>query len=253
MGNKIVSTAYAPLQQPYQIIMYGEDVAMQIGTLIVTTQKETEEENGYQIETHSHPVVAYDDKNRKGLSDKQLSSNHFLEGAVWNNVEVRDVTSVCLAGATLSWQDFLEVLEHECEIRFYKTPPPIGIYWKLVNLGIKVLPPEELSSKIQLYISMFLRYADSWPLCSDVSTGLYLNVEAIKSPEFHPVNVDNEEIYQSLSKQLLEYRLIIPHAFSYIRANYFKVEYTTEIEAYQDIVKRLNDKESNTNISYRPY
>ena len=38
MDNKIVSTAYVPLQPPYQIIMYDHDVAMQIGTLIVTVQ-----------------------------------------------------------------------------------------------------------------------------------------------------------------------------------------------------------------------
>jgi len=34
MDNKIVSTAYVPLQPPYQIIMYDHDVAMQIGTLL---------------------------------------------------------------------------------------------------------------------------------------------------------------------------------------------------------------------------
>ena len=109
MDQKIVSTAYVPLQPPYQIIMYDHDVAMQIGTLIVTVQKGAKD---YQIETHSHPVVAYENKEREGMADSQLTRHQFLEGATWNNVEVKDVTTVCLAGATLTWKEFLEVLEY---------------------------------------------------------------------------------------------------------------------------------------------
>jgi len=82
MDNKIVSTAYVPLQPPYQIIKYDQDVAMQIGTLIVTMQKGGKD---YQIETHSHPVVAYENKERDGMADNQLTRHQFLEGAVWNN------------------------------------------------------------------------------------------------------------------------------------------------------------------------
>ena len=40
MENKIVSTTYVPLQPPYQIIKYSGAIAMQIGTLIVTIQKD---------------------------------------------------------------------------------------------------------------------------------------------------------------------------------------------------------------------
>ena len=40
MENQITSTTYVPLQPPFQIIKYARDIAMQIGTLIVTIQKE---------------------------------------------------------------------------------------------------------------------------------------------------------------------------------------------------------------------
>ena len=100
MDHKIVSTAYVPLQPPYQIIKYDQDVAMQIGTLIVTIQKGAE---AYQIETHSHPVVAYENKEKPELVNNELTNHQFMDGAVWSNVVVKDVTTVCLAGATLTW------------------------------------------------------------------------------------------------------------------------------------------------------
>ena len=79
MEQKIVSTAYAPLQPPYQIIKYDHDVAMQIGTLIVTVQKGGKE---YQIETHSHPVVAYENKNGKELTNEpQAPLKNWLDKA----------------------------------------------------------------------------------------------------------------------------------------------------------------------------
>jgi len=60
MDHKIVSTAYVPLQPPYQIIKYDQDVAMQIGTLIVTIQKGAE---AYQIETHRTDNLCRNKKN----------------------------------------------------------------------------------------------------------------------------------------------------------------------------------------------
>ena len=147
MDNKIVSTAYVPLQPPYQIIKYDQDVAMQIGTLIVTMQKGGKD---YQIETHSHPVVAYENKERDGMADNQLTRHQFLEGAVWNNVEVRDVTTVCLAGVTLTWEKFLEVLEHESFMNMYRATPDVSLYWSLKKLGVRVLPPEVRECVVQL-------------------------------------------------------------------------------------------------------
>ena len=61
MDNKIVSTTYVPLQPPYQIIKYMGDIAMQIGTLIVTIQKEGNiNDLWYGIETYSHAGLSYE-------------------------------------------------------------------------------------------------------------------------------------------------------------------------------------------------
>ena len=39
MEKEIVSTAYVPLQPPYQVVKYEQDVAMQIGMLESTSTK----------------------------------------------------------------------------------------------------------------------------------------------------------------------------------------------------------------------
>ena len=117
MDNKIVSTTYVPLQPPFQIIKYSGDIAMQIGTLIVTIQKEGNMNDlGYQIETHSHPVVAYENK-FKTEPNRQLAAYQFLEGAVWNYVEVKDVTTICLTNARLPWQEFIDFIWRDIDRR----------------------------------------------------------------------------------------------------------------------------------------
>lgn len=118
---RIVSTTYAPLPPPYQIIKWSGSVGMQIGTFIVTVQKPGNMNGlGYHIETHSHPVVAYEDKDRFGDpkkringTDEQLYSSRIMEGTVWDYVELKDVTTVCLAGAKLSWNSYIEFLRRE--------------------------------------------------------------------------------------------------------------------------------------------
>ena len=132
MKNKVISTAYAPLQPPYQVINYDHNVAMQIGTLIVTIQKDNKSVfSEFEIETHSYPVVAYENKNYDKIANNQLTQNRFLEGAVWNKVEIKEVTTLCLAGATLSWLSYMEILEHISSLNCYRGNPDVGLYWQL--------------------------------------------------------------------------------------------------------------------------
>lgn len=122
MDNKIVSTTYVPLQPPFQIIKYSNDIAMQIGTLIVTIQKEGNLNGlGYMIETHSHPVVSYENKYLT-KANHQLTAYRFLEGAVWNFVEVKDVMTICLSDARLPWQEFVDFLWRDMEWGKKKLP-----------------------------------------------------------------------------------------------------------------------------------
>ena len=103
----MIQTQLLKADQPYQIISAGGQVGVQVATLIVTEDKMTKE--GYQIDTHSHPVVNYavkdnlteDLKYWDGNPDDEWQYTQRLqpEGAVWNKVEVRDVRVLGLVGA----------------------------------------------------------------------------------------------------------------------------------------------------------
>ncbi len=103
----MIQTQLLKADRPYQIISAGGQVGVQVATLIVTEDKMTDE--GYQIDTHSHPVVNYavkdnlteDLKYWDGNPTEEWKYTQCLqpEGAVWNKVEVRDVRVLGLVGA----------------------------------------------------------------------------------------------------------------------------------------------------------
>ena len=164
MDNKIVSTTYVPLQPPYQIIKYTGDIAMQIGTLIVTIQKEGSVNGlGYAIETHSHPVVSYENK-FKSEPNRQLSNYHFLEGAVWNNVEVKDVTTICLTNARLPWQEFIDFLWRDIYRRLCVAQPTVDAYWSLDKLCGGVGLPEIRKYVVNLHSDIHYQDNSNTPI-----------------------------------------------------------------------------------------
>ena len=164
MSEKVVSTAYSQATPPFQIIYYNGTLGMQIGTLIVTTQKENTENNEYAISTHSHPVVTYMDKDYESeLVSGGISWTHSLhfpvmEGVVWNNVEVRDVTTICFSNNNkLDWNYYCNMLwrlAKVCEERFSEKFPlsivPNYLMNSLISYGVQVTPPPPGSYDIHL-------------------------------------------------------------------------------------------------------
>ena len=262
MKNKIVSTTYAPLRPPYQVIKYNQDVAMQIGTLIVTVQKD---ESEYQIETHSHPVVAYEYKDRDEIANTPLFDHQLLEGAVWNNVEVREVTTICLTGAKLTWDEFLTVLEDDSFRHMYRTVPDIRLYWRLLKFGVEVLPPEERIFTLPLTLHIQPEEV-GLSLQANIEDSLFLNVSVAEDdfqtgkdnvfyiPEEERWDShkwkDSEKVYQELAHQLSSYSLVLRHLLFQKEYASFNVEFTTDVERYKDVVKRINEKKSLTNLGY---
>lgn len=105
----MIQTQLLKADKPYQIITAAGMVGIQVATLIVTEEK-TEEIGSYFIDTHSHPVVNYG--NKEGLVEEmkyhkycppdeeyQYYQRLQPEGAVWNKVEIRDVRVLGLVGA----------------------------------------------------------------------------------------------------------------------------------------------------------
>lgn len=111
----MIQTQLIKADQPYQIITAGGRVGIQVGTLIVTEDKTTPD-GGYQIVTHSHPVVNYslksdgEDDNQIYRHNKQILSGKGKftmsawelkpEGAVWDKVEISNIKVLGFAGIT---------------------------------------------------------------------------------------------------------------------------------------------------------
>ena len=209
MDNKIVSTTYVPLQPPYQIIKYSGDIAMQIGTLIVTIQKEGNANGmGYQIETHSHPVVAYENKELVE-PNRQLVMHQFLEGAVWDYVEVKDVTTICLSNSCLSWKEFIDFLWRDLDkgashFPNVKAPPsavpPINAFWSIEKLckGVEYPNPKEYIVTLR---TVFDNPLNQTPLCVTSQLG---EIMALRCPAG-----SEEEVLNELTKQVKQYMDIL--------------------------------------------
>lgn len=201
MDNKIVSTTYVPLQPPYQIIKYSGDIAMQIGTLIVTIQKEGNMNGiGYQIETHSHPVVSYENK---GMVEKthQLSHHQFLEGAVWNNVEVKDVSTICLTDSKLPWMEFIDFLWSDLDRRSTCAHPTIAAFWTIDKLSMGIEPLKRDKFEVHLQSCKTERLGKDTPvICSSRNSVL-----ALSTPDIG----DDDKIFKELLNQVLNYSTII--------------------------------------------
>lgn len=250
MKKNIISTAYAPLQPPYQIIKYQDDLAMQMGTLIVTTEKEVMNgETGYGIETHSHPVVAYCSKFVPEYQNMQQAGHAFMEGTVWNNVELKDVTTVCLNGARLNWQSFMDFLLNDSLATAYTHVACVNIYWRLYKFGVTVEPPHEDHCVIRL------REAQQ-PECTGYSLQsggedlMFINVPLTTlDDDCNTIARSQEAVWTDLSMQLDTYRRVLQMVK---RTAQFSVSYVTDDEKFSDLVERLNNTEKFTHMSGFP-
>ena len=251
-NNNIVSTTYVPLQPPYQVIKYQNDVALQIGTLIVTIQKDGSANGpGYVIDTYSHPVVAYENKNKSEYANSQLTNHYFLEGAVWNNVEVRDVSTLCLSGARLSWEDFLAILEHEAMLESYRGMPDFNLYWQLKKLGIEILPPKARKASIQL-CRVVQPEETGYSVQSHYGALLFLNAsikEEDKKGELH--DVDEGKIVSNLMFQIMGYRLILQDLLFDSPEKALWITYKTKVKAFAPYVDSLNEGDDWRNLLKR--
>lgn len=153
----MIQTQLLKADQPYQIISAAGQVGIQVATLIVTEDKTTDK--GYQIDTHSHPVVNYAVKdglteelkywNRNPEEEWQYALRLQPEGAVWNKVEVRDIRVLGLVGAEnprVDLETFVSLVPREYIVGLPdifaiwgpRTPAKIrNLHWGLEKVGIK--------------------------------------------------------------------------------------------------------------------
>lgn len=151
----MIQTHLLKAEPPYQIISAAGQVGIQVATLIVTEDKSTEE--GYQIDTHSHPVVNYglktleeNEEETHSLGFAEFVSPLQPEGAVWNKVEVSDVQVIGLAGIThkISLSNYCKLVPPS-SIGHGKPVGPVwdkhsvdcvfGLRWGVSRVGIELM------------------------------------------------------------------------------------------------------------------
>ena len=232
MENRI-STTYVPLNPPYQIIKYSGAIAMQIGTLIVILQKKINNDGKeYEIETHSHPVVVYENKANIAV-DIQLSNYSFMEGAVWNHVEVKDITTICLSNSKLSWEEFVAFLQKDV----IRRTPTIALtspaaYWFINNLCKGIDRPYE--GEYVIHIEERPAEKDyEWPhlvLRSRPGDLLALNA-----------SLESLDIAKSmLNTELTNYSYVLRNGRQPTKN--FIITFSTEDSRFHDIIQYLNEQ-----------
>ena len=105
----MIQTNYVALEHPHRVIYYNGVVGLQIGSLIVTTEK-VDEVSGSVVEMKSHPVVSYCSTEAKKNINRISYPGVYSEAVVWDQVEQNDVTTLCVEGGSIDSDDFL------CEI-----------------------------------------------------------------------------------------------------------------------------------------
>jgi len=227
MDNNNLSTAYVPLQPPYQIIKYSNQVGMQIGTLIATTRIEGDEHHPFRVETHSYPVVTY--RNKESASKKQhLFEKYFMEGVVWDRVELSKVSTICMSDSHLPWQEFIDMLWSDIWRSGYQAEPAINLFQKLGEFGVKVdtMPPGTHDVHIQTYCT------DEHPVMVRTSRDdiIALNIHLTE---------DDQQMADSISSQIMSY--MMSFALSQNKpVDKWRINFTTDEDMLKPLVELLN-------------
>lgn len=236
--NNNVSTTYVPLQPPYQIIKYGKEVGMQIGTLIATEQVEGDENTPFKIATHSYPVVAYANKTTASKA-KQLFDKDLTEGVVWNRVELQNVSTICLTDSHLPWQEFIDALWRDITRTSSNSAPQIQLLYSLRDLGVDVDPLQNGTHTLHLQT-----------YCDDEGTTM---VRTSRNDKL-VINVELEENLQrtlnEIKYQVTEYKiaLLLLYPPTPKKLLIIDFEYTTDDENLKPLVDLLNSPQDSKEV-----
>lgn len=223
-----VSTTYVPLQPPYQIIKYGKEIGMQIGTLIATVPILVEEGSSFGIETHSFPVVAYANKEKVPKDKNLFNMIDFSEGVVWNRVELRDVSTICLTDSHLTWQEFIDFLWDDIDRTSQQAEPHIHSLVALSELGVKIAP---IPSGIH-EVCLRTTYGAEQPKMVRSSYDDILALNIIW-------NQDEKLMADAIDKQIAEYEITLSIAYNF-KVPKLKIKYVTDEEPLMPLIDLLN-------------
>ncbi len=169
----MIQTNYVALERPYRVIYYNGVVGLQIGSLVVTAEKQ-DEAGGSIIEIKSHPVVSYCTTKTKKKINSISYPGVYSEAVVWDQVEQNEVITLCIEGGCIDCEDFLEVVGQDLWKRGLRhgmresTKLAYGLQHTMKRLGIKVTPPptDDWYWECNVFINTWKE--DGVPVCGDI-------------------------------------------------------------------------------------
>lgn len=230
----MIQTSYVPLEHPYRIISYNATLGIQIGTLIVTREKESKD-GDYAIETHSHPVVSYVNNRKTKQTENPFASivNEQVEGVVWDKVEVGQVKTLMRENEELEWEDFMDYCR-DCKMKSLRKSNfsyNFNIAYSLTRLiewGLNIKYPEvqqdgELILKVELY---------------DLLKGAKAYCIGRGGLGIATVSNGKDEMFQEIIRQIVIYKFFMG---LYINFSKFTVVFSTKEKKYKSLVESLNN------------
>jgi len=248
--KKVTSTTYAPLQPPYQIIYYNGNIGMQIGTLIVTVQVD-EDTNDYSIETHSHPVVTYMNKEFQSMLIKDdrewAQSLHFpmMEGTVWNKVELKDISTICFSDIhIIKWANFINTIMRivkKSPVKYAFEYTPTYIAANLREYGIDVDLPDSGDYTIKLEKTK----SDEYEVVKSADNCLFPIIA---------IGRNQDELLKRVEDQFFNYRVITGSTNSQLLLNKkkpkIKLNFQSDDSELLWLVSKLNNNKEITELVY---
>lgn len=234
----MIQTSYVPLEKPYQIVEYNGNLGIQIGTLIVTREKRRKGCDGYAIETHSHPVVSYVNKEMPLdlKRHKSLSMPRPFEGVVWDHVELYELNVITRDNEGLTWENFMQLCK-KLRLRELENPnfdadiQIIENYGLLQDWGIEIgLPRRKIRCEPTLNVEVAGRLT-------------------VNGKDYCHTNGDMGIIVEYTDKDTMSVKMIRQaHAYMYILESLgideHKVKFWTQDLFMQDLTDMLKREEN---------
>lgn len=233
----MIQSHYIPLEPPYRIIYSGGVLGLQIGTLLVVHDNNTNPITGKRItispfKTDSYPVVSYVNKKntKQPLINDMKISGLYSEGVVWENVTQDQVATLCLEGQEVDWDDYIDLLGPDFygyagsgsplgeKLSSYQIPKLHEAFRKyelFYNLGGKLKLPnyqkKELDKETHkqcYYFEIGLIETTSFRTCIDSPDPVYYS-DLGDAMRFYAYNQDVESAYKELERQRQFYLSIL--------------------------------------------
>lgn len=251
----MIQTHYVRLEPPYEVIFCNGEVGIQIGSLIAVEEKRGKNDE-YGVVTHTHPIVSYGSKRTLsfftgGESNIWTSPGEFVQGAVWDKVEVNDVLVLGVLDEDKTWhlseKGFAELVFRMLEAKIQQgQPSKNAIHYLERNLRLIGVAPR-FGEHTEMNLKVEIDDYDDVPFVTIISDDECIQLAV-------PLGGAEDMVNQT-------FELLRPYFYRFYKLDVATINWTFEIEsadienmtfddgtpfsenyiAVGNLVKRLND------------